>query len=48
MDRVFDMMRWSFAALNAGKWPRVDWLGAPIDYSQRMGEVQAQIFAKPV
>ena len=42
MDRVFDMMRWSFAALNEGKWPVVDWLGVPIDYSKRMGEVWAE------
>ena len=39
MVRVFDIMRWSFAALNAGKWPALDWLGVPIDYSKRMGEV---------
>ena len=38
MRRVFDMMTWSFAALNEGKWPALDWLGAPIDYSKRMGE----------
>jgi hypothetical protein len=42
MVRVFDMMRWSFAALNAGKWPVLDWLGDPIDYSNRMGEVWAE------
>lgn len=42
MLRVFDMMRWSFAALNEGKWPVVDWLGDPIDYSKRMGEVWAE------
>ena len=38
MRRVFDIMTWSFAALNEGKWPALDWLGAPIDYSKRMGE----------
>ncbi len=41
MNRVFDIMTWSFAALNEGKWPVADWLGAPIDYSKRMGEVWA-------
>jgi len=39
MRRVFDIMVWSFAALNEGKWPALDWLGVPIDYSKRMGEV---------
>ena len=46
MLRVFDMMRWSFAALNEGKWPAVDWLGDPIDYSKRMGEVWAEFCFK--
>ena len=34
MNVAFDRMRWSFAALLEGKWPAVDWLGKPIDYSK--------------
>ena len=44
MRRVFDMMTWSFAALNEGKWPALDWLGKPIDYSKRIGEAHGVHF----
>ena len=38
MNVALDRMRWSFAALLKGKWPALDWLGKPIDYSKRIGE----------
>ncbi len=48
MRRVFDIMVWSFAALNEGKWPALDWLGVPIDYSKRMGEVWGEFCFRSV
>ena len=44
MNVAFDRMRWSFAALLEGKWPAVDWLGTPIDYSKRIGEAHGVHF----
>ena len=44
MNVAFDKMRWSFAALLEGKWPALDWLGKPIDYSKRIGEAHGVHF----
>ncbi len=35
LDVVFGMMRWSLEVLMDGRWPALDWLGNPIDYSKR-------------
>ena len=35
LDVVFGMMRWSLEALMDRRWPALDWLGNPIDYSKR-------------
>lgn len=36
LDRVFGMMAWSFAALDKGEWPTLDWLGRKIETAKAL------------